>query len=280
MFYWASAGKTWVAIAVLQLVEEGKLSLSDPLDRWAPDFPNARLISVEQLLNHTSGLFSFQDDEGLRARPGFKSPDEILRVARSHEPLFCPGQAWAYSNTGYVLLGLIVEKVDGRPLHEALTARIVDRLGLRETRILAQDASLDSIAAPVQRTGVVGGTADDIRTPGAAGAIAASAADMVRFWSAALTGELTSKKSARDQFGALYPMFNQAGQYYGRGVMLLDVPASPNTPADLWLGHSGGLPGATAIIVWSTRTRSVLTVALAGDAPAEAIANRLLATLE
>lgn len=280
MFYWASVGKAWIAIAILQLVEEGKLRLSDRLDQWAPEFPDAHLISIEHLLTHTSGLFSFQEDAGLRTKPGFKPRDEVLRVARSHPPLFCPGRTWAYSNTGYVLLGLIIERLDARPLDQALTARIVDRLGLEATRVLGPDVAIDGIAPPVPPDGSATGTGDDLRTPGAAGAIAGSAADMARFWAAALTGQLTSTQSARDLFSTLYPMPGQAAQFYGRGVMFYDVPASPNTPADQWLGHSGGLPGATAVVAWSTRTRSVVAVAVTGQVPAEAVANRLLATLD
>jgi D-alanyl-D-alanine carboxypeptidase len=278
LFYWASAGKAWTAIAVLQLVEEGRLKLSDTLERWAPDFPNARLITIDQLLSHTSGLYSFQEDEGLRGRPGYKSRAEVLEAARAHAPLFCPGRTWAYSNTGYALLGLIVERVDGRPLHEALTARIVTRLELRATRILGPGVSLDGIAQPVPAS-APGGTADDMRTPGAAGPIAASAPDMARFWSAALTGQLTSRRSSREQFDALYPMSIQPGGAYGRGVMLFEVPASGRTPSDTWLGHSGGLPGARAVVAWSVTRRAVVAVALLGDGPAEGLANRLLATL-
>lgn len=280
IFYWASAGKAWVAIAVLQLVEEGRLDLSDRLDRWAPDFPNAKLITVEQLLLHTSGLYSFQEDEGLRARAGFKSRDEVLGVARSHAPLFCPGRTWAYSNTGYVLLGLIVEQVDGRPLDAALRARIVEPLGLKETRILAPGAKLDGIVPPAPAAGPNSGTADDIRTPGAAGPVAASANDMARFWSAALRGELTSAKSVQEQYAVLYPMFGQAETSYGQGVMRFDLPATPNTPADVWLGHSGGLPGAKAVVAWSTKKRAVVAVALTGEGSPEAVANRLLAALD
>ena len=260
-------------------MEEGELKLSDSLDRWAPDFPNAKLITVDKLLTHTSGLFSFQEDEGLRAKPGFKSREEELAAAKRHAPLFCPGRTWAYSNTGYVLLGKIIEAVDGRAVEQALTARIVDRLGLKQTRILGPEALLDGIAplGPVMEA--ANGTADDIRTSGAAGPVVASAADMARFWGAAVRGELTSEKSVRSQFERLYPMFD-AGTFYGRGVMLYEVPASPNTPEDVWLGHSGGLPGAKSVVAWSTRHRAVVAVAVTGDGPAEAVANRLLTALE
>jgi D-alanyl-D-alanine carboxypeptidase len=284
MFYWASVGKAWVAVAILQLVEVRRISLTDKLARWAPDFPNADLITIDDLLNHTSGLFSFQEDPDLRARPGYKSREEVLAAAKARRPLFCPGQAWAYSNTGYVLLGKVIEAVERRPLHEVLQTRIIKRLGLRETVILAPAAPLVGIAPPEPASLAMQGTGDDIRTPGAAGPVAASASDMARFWSAALTGRLVTKRSMRSQYVRLSPMFvaaaSQAGTFYGRGVMVYDVPSSPNTPADVWLGHSGGLPGAAAVVAWSVRKRAVVAVSLTGEGSAVAVANRLVAALD
>jgi D-alanyl-D-alanine carboxypeptidase len=151
-------------------------------------------------------------------------------------------------------------------------------LDLKATRILGPGVSLEGIAPPVPSS-APGGTADDIRTPGAAGPVAASAPDMARFWFAAVTGELTSRRSSRDQFAALYPMSIQPGGFYGRGVMLFEVPASDRTPADVWLGHSGGLSGARAVVAWSVTRRTVVAVALVGDGPAEGLANRLVAAL-
>jgi D-alanyl-D-alanine carboxypeptidase len=114
-FWWASAGKTFTAIVGLQLVEEKKLTLETTLDKFQPDFPNARVITIEHLLTHTSGLFSFQEGLALRKRAGYQPPDTLLGVAKRHAPGFCPGEAWAYSNTGYVLLGRIIEKIERQP---------------------------------------------------------------------------------------------------------------------------------------------------------------------
>lgn len=276
LFYWASVGKTWVAIAVQQLVEEGALSLDAPLSTWDADFPHAEQIRVEQLLRHTSGLYSFQEDPELRARPGYKPPSELLAVARARPLLFCPGTGWAYSNTGYVLLGQLLETIEGRPLAAILETRVADRLGLKEVRVHGPDSRTDDLVPP-RPASPAGGTADDLRTPGAAGPIAASAADMARFWLASFSDALMGPAMQRLRFESLQPGL---GQFFGLGTMIYDLPASPNTPPDVWLGHSGGLPGAKAVLVWSTRQRAVAAVALTGEAPPEALANRLLALLE
>lgn len=276
LFYWASVGKTWVAIAALQLIEEGALSLDAPLSTWDADFPHAEQIRIEHLLRHTSGLYSFQEDPELRARPGYKPPPELLAVARARPLLFCPGTGWAYSNTGYVLLGQILEAIEGRPLATVLQTRVADRLGLKEVLVLGPDSRTDTLVPP-RPASPAGGTADDLRTPGAAGPIAASAADMARFWLASFSDALMGPAMQRLRFESLQPGL---GQFFGLGTMIYDLPASPNTPPDVWLGHSGGLPGAKAVVVWSTRQRAVAAVALTGEAPPEALANRLLALLE
>lgn len=276
LFYWASVGKTWVAVAALQLVEEGALSLEARLSEWDGDFPEADTIQVEHLLRHTSGLYSFQEDPELRARPGYKAPPELLAVARARPLLFCPGTRWAYSNTGYVLLGQIIEAVEGRPLSAVLQSRIADRLGLREVRLLGPDSRTNDLVAP-RPAASPGGTADDLRTPGAAGPIAASAAEMARFWLASFGDALLGPAMRQLRFESLQPGL---GQFFGLGAMVYELPASPNTPPDVWLGHSGGLPGAKAVLVWSTRQRAVAAVALSGEASPEALANRLLALLE
>jgi D-alanyl-D-alanine carboxypeptidase len=276
LFYWASVGKTWVALVALQLVQEGKLTLDARLADWAPEFPGAAEIRIEDLLRHTSGLYSFQEDPALRARPGYKPPAELLAVARARPLLFCPGSRWAYSNTGYVLLGQIIEAVEGRPLAAVLESRIAAPLGLRHVRALGPDSPIEDLVPPAPKA-PAGGTADDLRTPGAAGPIAASAADMARFWLASFSDALLTPAMRRLRFEGLRPGL---GQHFGLGAMVYDLPASPNTPPDVWLGHSGGLPGAKAVVAWSTRQRAVAAVALSGDAPAEALANRLLALLE
>ena len=104
-FWFASDGKAFTAVVVQQLVEEGKLKFDDKLARWFPDYPNARVITIDHPLTHTSGIYSFQADSGLlRAKPGYKTPEELIAVALTHGNAFCPGEYWSYSNTGYVML--------------------------------------------------------------------------------------------------------------------------------------------------------------------------------
>jgi D-alanyl-D-alanine carboxypeptidase len=277
-FFWASVGKAYTATAILQLVEEGKLTLDAPLSRWAPNMPGAAWITVEDLLAHTSGLYSFQADPALRAEPGYKSPERLLAVAAAQPAAFCPGAAWSYSNTGYVLLGRIIEVLDGRPYHEALTKRVVERLDLRETTVLAPRQVLKGMATPVA-TAEADGASDDVTTPYAAGAVAASAADVVRFWRALMASRLHGVELTRRRFARLYPMADVGPGYYGLGVMVSDLSAADPKATDTWLGHAGGLPGAKAVVAYSLEKQAYVAVALTGEGSPEATANLLLSGL-
>ncbi|KRB50621.1 serine hydrolase [Phenylobacterium sp. Root700] len=277
-FFWASVGKAYTATAILQLVEEGKLSLDAPLSRWAPQMPGAAWITVEDLLAHTSGLYSFQADPGLRAEPGYKPPERLLAVGAAGAPAFCPGGGWSYSNTGYVLLGKIIEALDGRPYHEALTQRVVTRLDLRETTVLAPRQVLQGMAA-LAVSADTDGASDDVTTPYAAGGVAASAADVVRFWRALLANRLHKAEMTRRRFARLYPMTGVGPGYYGLGVMVSDLSAVDPKASDTWLGHAGGLPGAKAVVAYSLDKQAYVAVALTGEGSPEATANLLLSGL-
>ena len=277
-FFWASVGKACTATAILQLVEEGKLTLDAPLSRWAPEMPNAAWITVEDLLAHTSGLYSFQADAALRAEPGYKSPERLLAVAAAQSASFCPGAAWSYNNTGYVLLGRIIEALDGKPYHEALTKRIVERPDLRETTVLAPQQVPKGMAVPVV-SGETDGATDDVTTPYAAGTVAASAADVVRFWRAVMAGRLHGAEMTRRRFERLYPMAGVGPGYYGLGVMVSDLSAADPNATDTWLGHAGGLPGAKAMVAYSLEKQAFVAVALTGEGSPEATANLLLSGL-
>lgn len=133
-----SITKTFVATVVLQLADEGKLALEDPLEKYVTGFPNGGGIVIRQLLNMTSGIYNYTDDENfwtaVETDPMRKwSPNELVDIAASHEPYFPPGGGWMYSNTNYILLGMIIEKVTGNDVEGELKKRVIDKLGLKAT---------------------------------------------------------------------------------------------------------------------------------------------------
>jgi D-alanyl-D-alanine carboxypeptidase len=129
-----SVAKLFVATLVLQLVGEGRLRLDDNLERWLPGLvPWGERITVRQLLNHTSGLYDYSDD--LSGPPHRFRPRGLVAIATGHKPLFAPGTEFSYSNTNYILAGLLVERVTGRRLADQLEQRILEPLGLDDTEL-------------------------------------------------------------------------------------------------------------------------------------------------
>ena len=236
-----SITKSFVATVVLQLVAEKKLSLSDTLGKRLPGLvPNGRRITVQELLQHRSGLYNYTDDPHVLA-PYDKgdlghvwTPRQLVGYAVRHPTFFPPGTKWTYSNTNYILLGLIVEAVMKDTLADQLDRRIFRPLGLRQTSF----AVGRRIAAPAAH-----GYADgrDVSTYSgsvwwAAAAIASTAGDVARFYSALLGGRLLPSRELKEMEST-----TPVG-LYGYGLGLQRIPTSCG---DAW-GHKGIVPGYTS----------------------------------
>jgi D-alanyl-D-alanine carboxypeptidase len=126
----SSITKTYTAVMIFQLIEEGKLKLSDKLDKFFPQIPNAGKITIAQILSHRSGIPNVAPN-GSAMQP--KTEEERVAEIAKGQPDFEPDSKHLYSNSGYVLLGYIVEKVGGKPYQEALKERITSKLGLKDT---------------------------------------------------------------------------------------------------------------------------------------------------
>ncbi|MFF5302383.1 serine hydrolase domain-containing protein [Streptomyces sp. NPDC013161] len=143
-FRMASTSKTLVATVVLQLEAEGRLSLDDTVDHWLPGVVRGNgndgtRVTIRQLLQHTSGIHDdlpgyTTPEEYYQQRYDVHSPEQLIARAMTHAPDFPPGEGWNYSNTGYVLLGTIIQKATGRPAHQEIEDRILRPLGLNHTR--------------------------------------------------------------------------------------------------------------------------------------------------
>ncbi|MEV6100807.1 serine hydrolase domain-containing protein [Nocardia sp. NPDC051981] len=143
-FRMASTAKTLVATVVLQLEAEHTLTLDDTVDRWLPGVVQGNgndgsRITIRHLLQHTSGIHDdlpgyTTPEEYYQQRYDLYSPEQLVARAMAQAPDFPPGQGWQYSNTGYVLLGMIIQQATGRPAHQEIEARILGPLGLDQTR--------------------------------------------------------------------------------------------------------------------------------------------------
>lgn len=142
-FRMASTSKTLVATVVLQLAAEATLSLTDTVDHWLPQVVqgngnDGNRITIRHLLQHTGGIRDdlpgyTTPDEYYQQRNDVHSPEQLVARAMAQAPAFPPGEGWEYSNTGYILLGMIIQQATGRPAHQEIEERIVAPLGLDRT---------------------------------------------------------------------------------------------------------------------------------------------------
>ncbi len=277
-FYWASVGKALTAVLVLQLVEEGKLRLDDTLSRWFPQIPQAGRITLAQLLTHTSGLQTYAGERLVAT-----SPTQAVAALAQAPLLFCPGTYASYSNAGYLLLGLIVETVEGRPFDQTVQRRIAAPLGLQHLRALQPGEVVPaSLATP--HAGRTPQADPAAWTRLGAGNVVARAEDMVVFWQAVLSGRLLAPATVRSQWAMLYQLFatstesNQDNSWFGMGVMLTEW-TDGSGQLRRWLGHAGGIPTANAQLLYDPTVQAYAAVAVNSEVSAAAVANALLTTV-
>lgn len=214
----ASITKTYTAVMIFQLVEEGKLKLNDRLDKFFPQLPNAGKITIAQILSHRSGLPDLPADPAWRRQP--KTREEVVAALAQGSPLFEPDSRHLYSNVGYVLLGYIVEKVDGKPYQEALTKRITAKIGLKDTYMGSGNTTIANNESLSYR--YLGAWQEapemNLSIPAGAGAILSTPADMAKFIKALFDLQLVSKgsldqmKTMRDGEGMGMELFSFAGR--------------------------------------------------------------------
>jgi D-alanyl-D-alanine carboxypeptidase len=291
-FALASMSKTFTSALILQLVDEGRVRLDEPAVGLLPPLKLKvdRRITVAMLLNHTSGLADYflnpKIDGPLQKRPGAAwTVDQTLRYVG--KPLSPPGRAWHYSNTNYLLLGLIAERVSGRPYAELVRSRLLAPAGLGATWVQTGERARAPLAhgyrLPGTKPTVNPIDLDDgsgiapfrsvVTAAGGAGSLAATSPDLAT-WARALYGGRVLGPTGT---GLLLSGFSKTTNYqpgvsYGYGVQALSIDGHPS------LGHSGrllGFRGAVRHFPVDALTIAVLTNQSRAD-PA-VIVRRLLA---
>jgi CubicO group peptidase (beta-lactamase class C family) len=295
--------KTWTATVILQQVQEGLLRLDDKVSRFRSDVPNGNDITIEQLLTMRSGLANYSEtlelNRKLDAEPHkVWTPDELLALAFRHPPDFPPGTGYHYSNTNYVLLGLIAEKLDhGKPLAQIFRDRLFAPLGLEHT-LLPGDAS-NAMPNPYAHGYMYGDNVSTMGSPPAlppdmqaaahagtlkpadyteaspswtwaAGGGISTANDLVTWVDALVSGKLLGRDMQRKRLASIRPVNpdDANAAQYGWGIAKMGP----------LYGHTGELPGynsfmgrdpvnAVTLVVWTN-----LAPAVDGRDPATSIA--------
>ncbi|WP_212825153.1 serine hydrolase [Catellatospora sp. TT07R-123] len=298
----ASITKTFTGTAVLQLADRGRLSLDDPLSRWV-DWPDGNAITIRQLLNMTAGVFNYTEDPAFVRRytedpEGAFSSRDALDIARAHEPYFAPGAGFHYSDTNYILLEQVVEKLTGRSVGDWIDREIVDRLHLAGTSYPSTSAlpapfsrGYDAPPAPQQPVPGEASPAPQPGTPGPApspqaapGALYASPTPTPRPAGPSLAELRDVTYSNPDYAGAAGAMVSNLADLrtwakaVGTGALLSDrmqrerlrtVPVAPNSTVSYglgiadwngWLGHNGAILGYNTAMFYEPRTGAVIVV--------------------
>ncbi|MBC2644015.1 MULTISPECIES: serine hydrolase [unclassified Rhodococcus (in: high G+C Gram-positive bacteria)] len=234
-----SITKTFTTTAVLQLVDQGKIGLDDPIDRYVPDVPNGNTITIRQLAAMRSGLPDYTDVviPALPSQPQRQwTPQELLGISFSRPPLFAPGAAFDYCNTNTVLLGLVVEKVSGRPLDAYIDEYIERPENLGHTSV-PTDAAIPSPHAQGYTKTPDGDTvnATDWNPSWGFGAgNMISTLDDLGSWARDLaTGTLLSPPTQREREQFQLAPSEGTGSLYGLGVEYQNG----------WIGHNGNTAG-------------------------------------
>ena len=270
-----SITKTMIATVVLQLVGAGTLRLDDSVERWLPGLvPNGAAITVRQLLNHTSGIFNYTDDPAFLGAlftdpTQTRSPQSLVAVATAHPPLFPPGAGWSYSNTNYILAGLIIQAATGHSPQRELNRRIFTPLGLHGTSFPVTDRGINGYHAhgyllpgnPFVPTSQPLDVTTLINPSWAwtAGAVISTAGDLARFYGALLGGRLLSP-ALLTQMETTVPINPVFG--YGFGLY------STRTVCGTVWGHNGSVPGYNSVALNSRdgKRHMVLMISTEPDA--------------
>lgn len=227
-----SITKAFTAVMIMQLIEQGKLSLDTKLSKYFPDVANAESITVGHLLGHRSGLGSMTDDPTYRdwfTDP--KSREEMMEIIVRQPKVFEPGEQQRYSNSNYVLLGYILEEATGKSYADLLQTQICEPVGLKRTTYMTAAGAERNVARSFRRTGNdwQPESQTDPSVPHAAGAMMSTASDLTRFADALFGGKLISEESLDEM--------TPDGLGMGNGLF-----AFPFGPKSVY-GHNGGIDG-------------------------------------
>ena len=232
VFRIGSITKQFTAAVVLQLVAEGKLSLDDPLSRFFPDWPQpGARATVRQLLNHTSGLPEFTAVPGYMGSEATMRPvttADLVAVIRGRPSPSEPGQRWQYNNSGYVLLGAIVEQLTGKAWHEAVAERLTRPLGLSTIGYGPATETDPARARPYifEGGGFTAARGVHMSVGHAAGALVGSVGDLARWTQALHHGRVVSPELYREMT-APGPLAGGGRAPYGFGLHLIEYRGQP-----------------------------------------------------
>lgn len=242
-----SITKQFTASAILQLVERGKMSLDDPLTKYLPAYPTqGHTITIRRLMDHTSGIKGYTEMPSFWAMAARKLPRDSLVALFAKEPFdFAPGDAMVYNNSAYFLLGLVIEKVSGRPYGDYVKDSLFARAGMPDSRYCSETTitprkvhGYDMGPAGLQKAAPI-----DHTWPFAAGSLCSTAGDLLAWTRALHSGRILGPDAYRE---ILTPGVLSDGTQlrYTKGLALSEIAGHRA------ISHGGGIFGYTSFLAW------------------------------
>ncbi|MDB5201423.1 MAG: beta-lactamase [Ferruginibacter sp.] len=232
-FQIGSITKQFTAAAILQLAEAGRLNVQDKLSKYFPSFPKADSVTIHMLLTHTSGIRNYTDvPEFWKLATINLEKDSMLSLFEKQRYDFLPGTKWNYSNTGYFLLGMIIEKVSGKSYSDYLMENVLNKAGLTNTFLNRWDTIVPQRAHGYMKNNKqwLNAMYISMDAPFSAGALLSTVSDLYKWNNALFSGKIISPASFSS-------MIRPYMEHYGYGI---GIDSMTN---HLRIGHSGGIPG-------------------------------------
>ncbi|MDX3454530.1 serine hydrolase [Streptomyces sp. ME02-8801-2C] len=261
-----SETKTFTVTALLELVDDHRIGLDDPISRYVPGVPNGRHITLRHLAEMRSGLFPYTSDpdfvHDLLSDPQrYFTPREVLAYGFKHENTFAPGTEFQYSNTNLVLLGLVIEKVSGQQLADFIHERVLRPAHLRHTLFPQGPEFPEPHPRGYTNQTLSGAVADatdwNPSWAWAAGAMISDLHDLRRWARVVATGTLLTPQTQAERLKTLPTGF--PGLSYGLGIFTTGG----------WIGHNGSIPGYQTVTVYLPSQKATLVIMINTDIPSE-----------
>ena len=246
-----SITKQFTATLILQLVEQGKLELDQPISKYLPDYkgPAADKVTIHHLLTHSSGIPSYT------SFPGFfdeysrdpSTPEEFVKTFADSTLQFSPGEKFSYNNSGYFLLGYIIEDVTGKPYEQVLQENILEPLNMKNTGYDHHATILKNRASGYEKNGngYINAPYLDMSIPYAAGSLYSTVEDLYKWDRALYRNKILSEASKELMFS---PHIKDGDGNYGYGWMMTKLPVANTKDSVKTIAHGGGINGFNTLI--------------------------------
>lgn len=286
LFQAGSITKSFTATIILHLEAQKKLNINDPITKYLPQYSRWHNVTIKELLNHTSGIFNYTETATFnnirKNKPqAVFTPEEIVRLASEHPDYFPPGKGWKYSNTNYVLAGMIIQKVMKEPVDTVMNQYLhsKSKLNLTHTFYLAHLYTASFLSRMVHGYSCDGHdvTFDNMSWANTAGAIVTTTEDLITWWRDLFQNKLLPPQQMAEMMSLVCEQSSsscKAGQNRphllddaigkGYGLGIIQSAYGPSKIGTVWW-HNGSTKGYKAIVMWFPRSNVYMALTIDRD---------------